>query len=124
MSVAAPPVQQSRIQPRFPDAWCNRGLLRKKQKDWRGAVDDFSRCLEVATSNWPYRGQVARKLQAADGDTDGDGDVDVSDLAALLAAYGTCEGDPAYNAAADVDFDDCVDLEDLSALLANYGPGT
>jgi hypothetical protein len=58
------------------------------------------------------------------GDVDGDGDVDLSDLAALLAAYGTCEGDPDYNPDADFVIDEpvsCITLSDLAALLANYG---
>ena len=55
------------------------------------------------------------------GDLDGDGDVDLSDLATLLAAYGACEGDPSYNPLADLDGSGCVDLADLAALLANYG---
>jgi probable HAF family extracellular repeat protein len=55
------------------------------------------------------------------GDVDGDGDVDLADLAALLAAYDTCEGDPAYNPEADLDESGCVDLADLATLLANYG---
>jgi len=50
--------------------------------------------------------------------------VDLNDLAALLAAYNTCVGDPGYNPAADLDGNGCVDLSDLSALLANYGYGT
>jgi hypothetical protein len=58
------------------------------------------------------------------GDLDGDGDVDLSDLAALLAAYGACTGDPDYNALADLDGNGCVELSDLAALLANYGTGT
>ncbi len=58
------------------------------------------------------------------GDIDGDGDVDLSDLAILLAAYGTCDGDANYNAAADLDGDNCVNLSDLAILLANYGTGT
>jgi len=58
------------------------------------------------------------------GDVDGDGDVDLSDLAALLATYGLCDGDAGYDPAADFDADDCVTLADLAALLANYGVGT
>ncbi|MBU0617972.1 MAG: lactonase family protein [Planctomycetes bacterium] len=55
------------------------------------------------------------------GDLDGDGDVDLSDLAALLAVYGLCAGDPGYVPEADLDGDDCVSLSDLAELLANYG---
>ena len=58
------------------------------------------------------------------GDLDGDGDVDLSDLAELLAAYGTCDGDPNYNPAADLDDSGCIDLADLATLLSNYGYGT
>jgi hypothetical protein len=55
------------------------------------------------------------------GDLDADGDVDLSDLAAVLGAYGACEGDPAYNSAADLDCSGCVNLSDLAELLAHYG---
>ena len=58
------------------------------------------------------------------GDVDGDGDVDLSDLALLLAVYGTCEGDPGYDPAADFDGNGCIDLSDLATLLAHYGEGT
>jgi hypothetical protein len=57
------------------------------------------------------------------GDIDGDGDVDLADLATLLAAYGTCVGDPGYNPAADLDCSGCINLSDLATLLANYGTG-
>jgi len=55
------------------------------------------------------------------GDTDGDGDVDLTDLAVVLAAFGSCAGDPGYNPNADFDGSGCVDLTDLALLLANYG---
>jgi len=48
------------------------------------------------------------------GDLDGDCDVDLSDLAILLAAYNLTDG-------GDIDGDGDTDLADLSALLANYG---
>jgi len=57
------------------------------------------------------------------GDLDGDGDVDLGDLAELLAAYGSCDGDPDYNPDADLDDSGCVDLSDLALLLSNYGYG-
>ena len=57
------------------------------------------------------------------GDLDLDADVDLSDLAALLSAYGSCLGDPDYFLAADLDGNGWIDLADLAALLANYGVG-
>lgn len=55
------------------------------------------------------------------GDVDGDSDVDIADLAALLASFGCCDGDAAYNASADFDDSGCVDLSDLAVQLANFG---
>ncbi len=66
---------------------------------------------------------IAHLGPACPGDVDDDGDVDLSDLAELLAAYGACEGDPNYNPNADFDNSGCVDLSDLAALLGNYGSG-
>jgi hypothetical protein len=57
---------------------------------------------------------------ACDGDIDGDRDVDLSDLGALLASFGLEPDDPWYDVRADVDGDGDVDLSDLGALLAAY----
>ena len=54
------------------------------------------------------------------GDLDGDGDVDLADLAILLAHYGMSG---AGYEDGDLDGDGDVDLADLSTLLANYGIG-
>jgi hypothetical protein len=56
---------------------------------------------------------------ACRGDLDGDNDVDLSDLAILLANYGTTSG-AAYTDG-DLDGDGDVDLADLAGLLAVYG---
>lgn len=61
------------------------------------------------------------EFSAIAADIDGDGDVDLGDLSALLAAYDRCVGDLHYNPAADFDYSGCVDLSDLATLLANYG---
>jgi outer membrane protein assembly factor BamB len=58
------------------------------------------------------------------GDLDGDRDVDLADLAALLAVYGSCDGEPDYEPAADFNNSGCVELADLATLLASYGWGT
>ncbi len=55
------------------------------------------------------------------GDLDGDGDVDLTDLAQLLANYGVTEG--ATYEDGDLDGDGDVDLSDLAELLAHYGEG-
>jgi len=56
---------------------------------------------------------------AVPGDLDGDGDVDLSDLAQLLANYDVMSG--ASYEDGDLDGDGDVDLSDLAELLANYG---
>ncbi len=53
------------------------------------------------------------------GDLDGDNDIDLADLAQLLANYGMTSG--AVYEDGDLDGDGDVDLSDLAALLAVYG---
>lgn len=53
------------------------------------------------------------------GDLDGDNDVDLSDLAVMLANYGTTSG--AGPEDGDTDSDGDVDLTDLAVLLSAYG---
>ncbi len=55
------------------------------------------------------------------GDLDGDGQIGLSDLARLLAAFGSCAGDPSFDPDADLDADGCVALADLSLLLDGFG---
>jgi len=54
-------------------------------------------------------------------DLDNDGDVDIADLARLLARYGFCRGQPGYDAATDINGDGCTGLPDLALLLGTYG---
>jgi hypothetical protein len=61
------------------------------------------------------------RLWFPNGDLDLDGQVDLSDLATMLAAYGTCAGDPDFDPVADIIQDGCVNLADLARLLAHYG---
>lgn len=55
------------------------------------------------------------------GDIDRSGAVELSDLARLLAAFGACASDAAYEPDADLDASGCVLLNDLALLLAAFG---
>ncbi len=54
-------------------------------------------------------------------DLNDDGVIDLDDLSLLLVAFGSCTGEPGFNAAADLDGDGCIDLDDLSELLVVFG---
>lgn len=55
------------------------------------------------------------------GDLNGNDTVDLNDLSALLASFGTCVGEQRFNPAAELSGNACVELADLAILLANFG---
>lgn len=76
----------------------------------------------VVSATWKGMTFVVEEPECP-GDVDADGDTDLSDLAALLSAYGSVPGDPNWNSACDFDADNDVDLTDLAFLLSDYGCG-
>jgi hypothetical protein len=54
-------------------------------------------------------------------DLDGDGAVGQADLGIVLAAFGSCAGEPLFDATADLDRDCCVSQSDLGQILAAFG---
>lgn len=55
------------------------------------------------------------------GDINNDNTTNLTDLAVLLASFGTCQGSGGYNPLADLTADNCVDLSDLAVLLGAFG---
>jgi len=77
-----------------------------------------------ANGNYPggsevYQAAQLRWTQILPTDAQGDGDVDLSDLAIVLANFGTQEG--ATQSQGDSDSDGDIDLQDLATLLADFG---
>jgi len=70
------------------------------------------------SSDWDHNG-VPDECEVC-GDLDNDGNVDLDDYWMFLDAFGTCVGDPKYNAAADMDGDGCVTLVDYQAWRLCY----
>lgn len=103
----------------FPDTNYSIGVLQLDGVEYPATgIDDSTTYAEFS------RGTVAyfRTMSIAPpcfGDLDGDLDVDLTDLAILLANFGVSEGAAASDG--DLDTDGDVDLTDLALLLANYG---
>ncbi len=87
--------------------YCDPNYVSELDANLDGRLDESDR-------HWVYQAIVP-------GDITADGAVDLSDLSSLLAAYGSCDGDPLYYEYADINQDGCVDLADLAIPLAHYG---
>jgi hypothetical protein len=81
--------------------------------------DDPQSVVEAGVDAFLVTGSVCGPQPFCFGDLDGDFDIDLADLAQLLANYGTMTG--ARYVDGDLDLDGDVDLPDLAALLAVYG---
>ena len=79
----------------------------------------FDNWLGVAVVAQPFPDGVDIVQFGCSGDLDADRDVDLSDLAQLLAHYGTTSG--AHRSDGDLNGDGDVDISDLAELLAHYG---
>ena len=89
------------------------------------AIGDFNgdKRPDAAMANYWYERVTVLLNQGGriPGDVDGDEDVDIADLLAVLHSYAAVAGDPHYNPRADFDADGRVTLRDLATLLGNYG---
>jgi predicted outer membrane repeat protein len=90
--------------------------------DWRLRFADRQDTTDTGVADppdYPYVVDMGAYEYQCTGDLDGDGEVGLSDLAQLLANYGTTGGMTYEDG--DLDDDGDVDLSDLAALLAVYG---
>ena len=94
-----------------------------------GAFSPSSELVDTTLSDWYVDTRDGENAcivlvgpEVTPGDCDQDGDVDINDLSALAAAWGTTAG--AQWDDGDFDLDGDVDINDLSALATNWGVGT
>jgi len=73
------------------------------------------------TATWIDYRLVFHGTPACPGDLDGDGQIGLADVEALLLTYRACEGEPEFDPAADLNNDRCIDLADLAWVLSVFG---
>jgi hypothetical protein len=71
-----------------------------------------------ATNNVFVDGAVKIRMV---GDLNDDGKIDVRDVAAASAAYGSYRGHPRWNPAADINRDGKIDVRDIAAICSKFG---
>jgi hypothetical protein len=97
--------------------------------DGDGVSDSADNCPSLynpaqADSDRDGRGDVCQNLpRSANIDDTGSshGRIDGSDLFPLARAFGSCRGDPRFDAAADLNPEGCVDGYDLALLISLWG---
>src|SRR5439155_3234534 len=97
--------------------------------DADGVADSADNCPTLYNpaqidSDGDGRGDVCQNLpRSANIDDTGSshGRIDGSDLFPLARAFGSCRGDPLFNAAADLNPEGCVDGYDLALLISLWG---
>jgi len=78
----------------------------------------------IAVSPWNAGAdttEISIIVTSLTGDINRDGVVDYRDLAVLVSAYGSFEGQQGYNPMADFNADGKIDYRDLAILVSNYG---
>jgi hypothetical protein len=60
-------------------------------------------------------------VPALAGDINIDGEISLEDLLLVLGGFGTCQGQPGYDADVDINSSGCVDLDDLLTILGQFG---
>ena len=76
--------------------------------------------MQINAANFGMRVACIVPPAACAGDTNGDGQVNLTDLAIVLAAFDRCAPDPEFLSSADFDLSGCVDLSDLTQVLTYF----
>ncbi len=80
-----------------------------------------SHWLRQTVTGVPLTGDVRVDFVLVNGDIDGDNELSLGDLSALVAAFGAVPGERAWNPNADLDGDEEVGLSDFGILVRHFG---